>query len=494
MAEGEGNSVENKKSDAPLITRVMQDIRQRIKDRHLVAGSRLPSIRAQAASIGVSKSTVVNAYERLVAEGVIEPRAGSGFYVNDRPIKRAMHEAADYIKPEMLSNTINTPNKSPALGKQDIDPVWIIRHSLDDSRVNYQPGCGWLPETWMPTDEIRRALRMLSRQPAAPLTGYGTPQGLPALRELLAHRINDRGIVATPKQLMMTESGTQAVDLICRVLLTPGDTVIVDDPCYFSFQALLKAHKAKVVRVPYTVNGPDLAVFEHVLKTASPRLYITNAALHNPTGASLSFDTAHRLLKLAEQFDLMIIEDDVFADFEWRPAPRLAALDGLNRVIHTGSFSKTLSASVRVGYIAASERWLEELIDLKLATAFESGHFSAKLLHLLLSSGAYRKHIEGMRKRLSSAMNMVIERLSSVGISPWIEPRGGMFLWTKLPEGISAKLLAQEAVKQQVLLAPGTVFSESHNADNFMRFNVAQCQSPYIYDVMRRLMVEMRTQ
>jgi len=488
VAAGEDDSVGNKKSDAPLISRVMQNIRQRIEERHLVAGSRLPSIRAQADALGVSKSTVVNAYERLVAEGVIEPRAGSGFYVNDRSFKQIRPETDDHPASKTSSNTITADIK------RDIDPVWIIRHSLDDSRVKYHPGCGWLPEAWMPTDEIRRALRMLSRQPAAPLTGYGTPQGLPALRELLAHRINDRGIVASPKQLMMTESGTQAVDLICRVLLTPGDTVIVDDPCYFSFQALLRAHKAKVVRVPYTVNGPDLAAFECVLKTASPRLYITNAALHNPTGASLSFDTAHRLLKLAEQFDLMIIEDDVFADFEWRPAPRLAALDGLNRVIHTGSFSKTLSASVRVGYIAASERWLEELINLKLATAFESGHFSAKLLHLLLSSGAYRKHIEGMRKRLSSAMNSVIEHLSPLGIIPWLEPRGGMFLWMKLPEGVSANLLAQEAVKQQVLLAPGKVFSEASNADNFMRFNVAQCQSPYIYDVLHRIVQEIRVQ
>lgn len=471
----------NKKSDAPLITRVMQDIRQRIEDRHLVAGSRLPSIRAQATSAGVSKSTVVNAYERLVAEGVIEPRAGSGFYVNDRSIKRAAPVTSDNAAAEPLSNTMTTDRQ------QDIDPVWIIRHSLNDSRVSYQPGCGWLPEAWMPTDEIRRALRMLSRQPAAPLTGYGTPQGLPALRELLAHRINERGIVASPEQVMMTESGTQAVDLICRVLLTPGDTVIVDDPCYFSFQSMLKAHKAKVVRVPYTENGPDLTAFEQVLKTYSPRLYLTNAALHNPTGATLTFDTAHRLLKLAEQFNLMIIEDDVFADFEWRPAPRLAALDGLDRVIHTGSFSKTLSASVRVGYIAASEERLEELVDLKLATAFESGHFSAKLLHLLLSSGAYRKHIEGMRKRLSSAMNMVIERLSPLGITPWIEPRGGMFLWARLPEGVSAKLMAQEAIKRQVLLAPGTVFSDSPNADSFMRFNVAQCQSPYIYDVLYQI-------
>ena len=128
---------------------------------------------------------------------------------------------------------------------------------------------------------------------------------------------------------MLTESGTQAIDLLCRFLIEPGDTVLVDDPCYFNFHALLRAHRANVVSVPYTPSGPDIELFAQALAEHRPRLYITNSAIHNPTGAILSPVTAHRLLKLADQSDLTIVEDDIFADFEHAPAPRLAAFDGL---------------------------------------------------------------------------------------------------------------------------------------------------------------------
>ena len=108
-----------------------------------------------------------------------------------------------------------------------------------------------------------------------------------------------KGIEASPDQILLTGSGTQAIDLICRFLLRPGDTVLVDDPCYFNFQALLRAHRVKIVGVPYTPTGPDIAAFEAALPRDRPRLYITNSALHNPTGATLSPQTAHRLLSAA---------------------------------------------------------------------------------------------------------------------------------------------------------------------------------------------------
>ena len=173
-----------------------------------------------------------------------------------------------------------------------------------------------------------------------------------------------------PDQLLLTASGTQAIDLIGRFLLRPGDTVLVDDPCYFNFQALLRAHQVRLVGVPWTPTGPDLAAFEAALEAERPRLYLTNSALHNPTGGTIGAQTAHRLLVAAAAHDLVIVEDDIFADLEPEPSPRLAVLDGLERVIRIGSFSKTLSASVRCGYIAARADWIEGLVDLQVATSF----------------------------------------------------------------------------------------------------------------------------
>lgn len=233
------------------------------------------------------------------------------------------------------------------------------------------PGCGWLPASWMPHTALRKGLRALGRADDALLVEYGGTRGHAALRRLLQARCADDGIAVRPEQILLTGSGTHAIDLICRLLLHPGEPVLVDDPGYFNFQALLRAHRARVVGVPYTPAGPDVAAFEAACAAERPRLYITNAALHNPTGASLSPQTAHRVLAAAAAHDLMIVEDEIFADFEPVPSPRLAVLDGLAiRAPRIGSFSKTLSASLRCGYIAARSDWIERLVDLQVATSF----------------------------------------------------------------------------------------------------------------------------
>ena len=445
-----------------LVESVMAEIRQRIAARVLTPGARLPSIRAFASTMDVSKSTVVEAYERLAAEGAIRSRPGSGFY------------AAGPLAPLSLAEI------GPRLDRA-VDPLWISRQSLEAGEEVLKPGCGWLPASWMPEAAMRRALRAAARADEAMLADYATPLGLPALRQLLARRMAEHGIEASPEQIMLTESGTQAIDLLCRFLLEPGDAVLVDDPCYFNFHALLRAHRAKVVGVPYTPTGPDIEQFARALAEHRPRLYITNSALHNPTGAVLSPLTAHRLLKLADQHGLTIVEDDIFADFEHSPAPRLAAFDGLERVVHIGSFSKTLSASIRCGFIAAPHGWIDGLADLRIATSFGGGRLASELVLALLRDGSYRKHVEALRARLARAMAETAPRLKALGIVPWIEQPTGVFLWCSLPDGIDAAEIARKALAANVVLAPGNAFSLSGHADRFMRFNVAQCDDDRIF-------------
>ena len=332
---------------------------------------------------GVSKSTVVDAYDRLVADGTIASRRGSGFFV------------AGPMPPLTLAEI------GPKLDRA-IDPLWVSRQSLEAGDRMLKPGCGWLPASWMPQEALLKAMRSLARRRPQPyLTDYGEPRGLAPLRQWLSRRLAEQGIEAPPDQILLTDSGTQAIDLACRFLIEPGDTVLVDDPCYFNFLAMLRAHRARIVSVPYTPSGPEMESFARVLAEHRPRLYITNSALHNPTGATLSPANAHRLLKLAEAHSLTIIEDGIFIDFEREASQRLAAFDGLDRVIHIGSFSKTLSAALRSGFIAARAEWIDSLIDMKLATSFGSDPFSAELIFAVLSDGVYRKHVEALNRRLA---------------------------------------------------------------------------------------------
>jgi DNA-binding transcriptional MocR family regulator len=324
-------------------------------------------------------------------------------------------------------------------------------------------------------------MRGLARADDRALADYGTSQGLLPLRQLLARRMCGNGIEASPNQIILTDSGTQAIDLLCRFLLQPGDTVLVDDPCYFNFHALLRAHRASIISVPYTPTGPDIELFERAAIERQPRLYITNSAIHNPTGAVLSPVVAHRLLKLADQAGLTIVEDDIFADFERSPSPRLAAFDGLNRVVHIGSFSKTISASVRCGFIAAPRKWTDGLADLMISTSFGGSRLSEELVLALLLDGSYRKHMEALRQRLSSAMIKTSGRLTELGIVPWIVPEAGMYLWCSLPEGFDAADIARRALSEKIVLAPGNAFSLSRTANRFLRFNVAQSEDERIF-------------
>jgi DNA-binding transcriptional MocR family regulator len=454
---------------------VMKAIRAKVASRALVADDRLPSIRSFAATMSVSPSTVVEAYDRLVAEGLIRARPGSGFYVS-----------ATALPPLVLAQ--DRPQQDRA-----VDPFWVSRQSLDAHPAAVMPGCGWLPADWMPADALRRAFRALARADDNVLLDYGGTRGSLALRRILMARFAEEGVEVSADQLLLTASGTQAIDLICRFLLRPGDTVLVDDPCYFNFRALLRAHQVRIVSVPYTASGPDVARFEAILAAERPRLYITNSALHNPTGATLSAQTAHRLLNAAAAHDLTIIEDDIFADFEGEPSARLAALDGLRRVIRIGSFSKALSASVRCGYIAARPDWIEALVDLQVATSFSGpSPVTTELIASVLTGGSYRKHMADLRRRLARARRKTAEKLQRIDIDPWLMPRGGFFLWCSLPEGCDSAEVARSALAKNVVLAPGNVFSDSQTAAAFMRFNVAQCGDPQIMPVLEWALKEGR--
>jgi len=275
---------------------------------------------------------------------------------------------------------------------------------------------------------------------------------------------------------VLTESGSQAIDLVCRLLLEPGDCVLVDDPCYFNFQALLKAHRVRLVSTPFTPQGPDPAAFAEAVETHRPRLYLTNGGIHNPTGARLSPVNAHKILKIASQ------------NFETEPAPRLAAFDGLERVIQVGTFSKTISASIRAGYIVCRQDWVDALLDLKVASSFGSSQFSAEVNHIVLKDPAYRKYLEALRNRLGKGLNAAAAKFSFMGLKPWVQAQAGLYLWCELPQGVSASTLARAGLDNGMVLAPGNAFSLTQSCDHFMRFNISHCQEPDFYARFRALL------
>lgn len=460
------------KQSVTKIECAMRFIESEIKQKMIRSGEKVWSVRQLAARLQYSVSTVVEAYMRLVALGILESRRGAGYFVAVRSSTQISLKAFEQYN-------------------REIDPLWISRQSLNSSPNMLKVGCGWLPTEWMPEQVIRRALKTVAKDSAEILTEYADPLGLLELRQYIARKNEKYNLVIRPEHILLTDSATQAMDLIFRTLLNAGDIILVDDPCYFNFLALTQAHDLKAIAIPFTEHGPELEQFEKALQHR-PKLYLTNAGFQNPTGASLSLQSAFRVAKLAEQANLVIVEDDVFSEFEYSPAPRYSALMGLDHVIQIGSFSKTLSASVRCGYIASNATKIEQLIDLKIATHFSSGRLNAEIIYQTLIDSNYQKHIAEIRDRLAKCMQHAIVNLNEIGIETPIVPKGGLFIWCRIPDDIDTSALAQCCLDKGIILAPGRAFSLSEKSHKNLRFNVAQMTQIDIFQTLNAALNELR--
>jgi DNA-binding transcriptional MocR family regulator len=452
--------------DAPQLTLVDQLVqwgRRRIDERVFRPGMRMPSIRKLALDKGVSRFTVVEAYERLVAHGYLDSRRGSGFYVRDR------------AAPPVL-NLVAAPEREPVTNT--IDVVWLLRNMLHTASPEKGPGLGYLPMKWLDGELITSALRSMSRQSGAQLLGFGTPQGFLPLRQQLQTRLAELEIGASTQQIVMVSGITQAIDLIARLYVQPGDTVIVGDPAWFQMFGRFASQGARLVGMPYTPDGPDLDALETMVQTWRPKMLVINSVLQNPTGTSLTAAQAFRILQLAQTYDFIVVEDDVYGDLAppGYPATRLASLDQLKRVIFLGSFSKTLAANLRVGYVAASADVAEALADQKMLVGMTSPELNERVLYKVLTEGHYRRHVERLRGRLDGVREKTARMLESTGFRLFSLPSAGIFLWADA--GVDSEGLAAAGHEAGLLLTPGSLFSPHQSPTTWMRFNIANCGDP----------------
>lgn len=260
-----------------------------------------------------------------------------------------------------------------------------------------------------------------------------------------------------------------------RTLLKPGDLVLVESPGYYNLFNLLKLHGVKTVAVPRTAQGPDIARLEQLLGEHKPSYFFINSMYQNPTGTSLAPSVAYRLLQLATAHDFRLIEDDIYADFQNGPTSRLASLDALDRVIYLASFSKTLSSSLRVGYVVAHPEIIQRLAEVKMITGIGCSLLAENVVATLLANGAYRKLIQRLRQRLNKQMASTLRQLDPAQWEVFAEPMGGLFVWAR-PRCLAAQRVQQMARELQIQLSQGSTFLPQGEACDWLRLNVAYTQ------------------
>ena len=454
----------------PLFIALADDLERQIRDGAFRAGDKLPSLRELVRQRGIGKNTVVTAFELLVARGLIEPKRGAGYFVK-----------------EPLQEPVRSEDDVGSLGRA-MDIVWLMRTQLYVAPGQLAVGDAFPPAEWLEGARLDRIHHKVARGGLGTLFRYGDRRGYWPLRQRLVRKLADTGISAQPQQIVLTHGANEALDLIVRFFVPSGAVVLVDDPGYYPLFGKLELAGAHIVGVPRLPDGPDIDALEALLRQHRPRLFFTQSLGHNPTGSDISESKARQVLALAERHDLRIVENDALCDFKPSSMPRLCALDQLERTVYVGSFSKSLSAALRVGFMACSPDLASDLADLKILTSTSSSEYCERTVETLLGERSYPRHLEKLRERTADATARALALFRSFGGTVFSDSPASLFLWACLPGVDDSIELARALQPQDIMLAPGRIFRvDGTVVSPWARYNVHRVLAPRFCAALEKL-------
>ncbi|RZL08840.1 MAG: PLP-dependent aminotransferase family protein [Rubrivivax sp.] len=457
--------------DTSLVRLIIQAVAQAIEQGELRPGTRLPSVRALASHLRISTFTVAEAYAELAARHRVAARRGAGYFVQSQRLARA-GPAPDLSPPSQVSDD------------------WLSLNMFAQGRDLLAAGCGWLPLSWYGENHFHAALRQATRIAGEHLASYGHPLGYAGLRQQLAGDLSERLGPVHADQIVLTHGVTHALELVMMGLLQPGDAVLVEEPGYWNLNAQLRCHGLQPIGVPRSAQGLDLVTLERLALAHRPKALFVTTVGHNPLSTTLSLNQAHKLLAAAERHDLWVIEDDIFRDLDGPRAPSLGGLDGLQRVLTIGGFSKTIAPAIRVGYIASPAALVQPLARVKMACGLTTSEINERAAARVLADPAHRRYLARIRHRLAATRERVVDALEGIGLTPLALPDSGLYVcagWRGEPTGKhQARTVAQAALQEGIALAPGDFFMLDQAPTTWFRFNVAHADDARLLDFLRR--------
>ncbi|MBV6391039.1 MAG: LL-diaminopimelate aminotransferase [Anaerolineales bacterium] len=468
-------------SRIPLYQQIESHIRGSILSGSLPADTRLPASRQLARDLGVNRATVENAYSSLEAGGLVFSRMGSGTYVlpvfslSEFP-KRDMNSSMPLWQTALQQNMDNSMDE----GDEAPDPGLIsFASGISDARQ-------------FPVEEFRKVLQNVMRRDRIDALEYGERRGYAPLRKGIAQILASQGLQAHPENILITAGSQQAIFLASQILLKPGDVVLVEDPTYSAAIDLFRALGFQIVGIPVDGQGMQVERLETILQLHHPKLIYTMPNFHNPTGTCLSSPRRRQLIVLAERYNVPILEDDFVGDlrYEGHAQPSLKSLDSGGQVIYVGTFSKMLMPGLRVGFIVADGPVYDSLLNFKRLSDLATSTLIQRALESYMTVGRYQTYLHRSRqvfRQRRDAMVNAIRRHFPKGGSFEI-PKGGLFIWLKLPNRLSSNDLLGIACKEGAAFSPGSsFFIDGKSGDDWMRLNFASQPVEDIEEGIKRL-------
>lgn len=392
-----------------------------------------------------------------------------------------------------MNQAAPVPVTLPLAGRMSRMTTSAVREILKVAdRPDVLSFAGGLPAPELfPVDAIARAHAEVFASEGRSALQYSVTEGYGPLREWVAQLLRGRGVDARASQVLITCGSQQGIDLVGKVLLSPGDRVVVEDPSYLAALQVLGGYEVELEPVPSDMEGMRMDALEEVLRTRAPKLVYLVPEFSNPKGTRLSLARRRRLVELAQRHGVAILEDDPYGElrFAGEPLPSLAALDDQGVVISLSTFSKTLAPGLRVGWVYSPPSLLKSLTIAKQASDLHTATVSQRAVAKLLETFDYAAHLATLRDVYGERCNTMLAALAEhlPEGTRWTRPEGGMFVWVELPEGLSADALFKPALEQKVAFVPGAPFFVRPPSQRFMRLNYSNRTPELIREGMARL-------
>ncbi|MFZ0433352.1 MAG: PLP-dependent aminotransferase family protein [Candidatus Acidiferrales bacterium] len=470
-------------SHIPLYVQLRDQLRALVHSGELRDGDRIPASRELAGHLGVHRTTVANAYAELESEGLIRGHVGRGTFICSATIKQ--------FSPPPRANGNGGGTRWEALFADERGDEGLSRLMPDVPEGAIAFTCVRPPEEYYPVEDFRRCCNSVFRSEGRRVLQLGATDGYEPLKREIIELLRGEGVGVRAEQLLITDGCQQAIDLVCKAFLRPGDSVALENPAYPGAIAIFSGARIRTLPVAVEADsrrngsmGLDLEALEAVLMQNRVKFIFVSPDFHNPTGTAMPLAARRRLLEIAAHFQVAIIEDSIYSRVRLRGAvaPSLKSLDRHGNVIQIDSFSKIAFPGLRVGWCIGAESAIERLRLVKQSTDLHTDQLAQAALGEFLRRGYLTRHIAKMRKVYLSrleAMEAALEKFMPAGTS-WTRPEGGMSVWVTLPVGFDAGELLIHVRERGVLFVPGRYFYSQAPQPNTLRLGFSMIDEKQI--------------
>ena len=462
----------------PVYRRLADEIKAEILSGKRAPGSVLPSERLMAQQLGVHRNTVAKAYNELEAEELIDARQGVGYLVHAADAARSAKTGQN-----RSSIARKEPKKKKVNWKARIkDEYQDMEITFDDlfqrfgNKAVISMGSGIASPGIYDKEELARVLSSLIAEEGKTQYFYSPFKGDRMLRQKIVSLLSTKGVRATTGQIQILTETNQALDFVVMLLLKPGDTVIMEEPVSPDAYRAMELAGARIMTVPVDENGMDVDALERLVAEHEPELIYINSSFHDPTGTILSLERRKKVIEISNRWRIPIVEEDAASELVYagEKLPPIKAFDTEDNIIYIYSFSLTFMPGLSLAFVVADRGLIHSLSYLVSVRMMSVDWLAQKLIAHYLSNGRYYELLEEFRQSYARKQELVcraLDDMKTLGVR-YLRPRGGVYIWCQLPDGIDSKAFIREAYQNGLALLPGYVFYPFKNGGrNHIRLN-----------------------